>query len=53
MDRLDEILTELDEPARLAAALGRYLEIAPRASASAHAAGRAVERSARLQRARD
>ena len=29
MDRLDAILTELDEPARLAVALGRYLEVAP------------------------
>jgi tetratricopeptide (TPR) repeat protein len=33
MDRLDAILTDLDEPSRLAAALGRYLEIDPRASA--------------------
>ena len=29
MDRLDAILTELDEPSRLAAALGRYLEVTP------------------------
>jgi tetratricopeptide (TPR) repeat protein len=33
MDRLDAILTELDEPSRLAAALGRFLEIEPHASA--------------------
>ena len=33
MDRLDAILTELDEPSRLAAALGRYLEIEPHATA--------------------
>jgi cellulose synthase operon protein C len=33
MDRLDAILTELDEPSRLAAALGRTLEIEPRATA--------------------
>jgi tetratricopeptide (TPR) repeat protein len=33
MDRLDAILTDLDEPSRLAAALGRLLEIEPRASA--------------------
>jgi tetratricopeptide (TPR) repeat protein len=33
IDRLDAILTDLDEPSRLAAALGRYLEIDPRASA--------------------
>jgi tetratricopeptide (TPR) repeat protein len=33
MDRLDAILSELDEPSRLAAALGRYLEIEPRAAA--------------------
>jgi tetratricopeptide (TPR) repeat protein len=33
MDRLDAILTDLDEPSRLAAALGRYLEIEPNASA--------------------
>jgi hypothetical protein len=32
MDRLDAILTELDEPARLAVALGRYLEVAPASS---------------------
>ena len=32
MDRLDAILTELDEPSRLAAALGRYLEIEPHAT---------------------
>ena len=31
IDRLDAILTELDEPSRLAAALGRYLEVAPEA----------------------
>ena len=31
MDRLDAILTELDEPPRLAAALGRYLEVSPAA----------------------
>ena len=31
MDRLDVILTDLDEPSRLAAALGRYLEIEPHA----------------------
>jgi tetratricopeptide (TPR) repeat protein len=29
LDRLDAMLTRLDEPARLAAALGRYLEVAP------------------------
>jgi tetratricopeptide (TPR) repeat protein len=29
LDRLDEMLTRLDEPARLAAALGHYLEVAP------------------------
>ena len=33
MDRLDAILTDLDEPSRLAAALGRYLEIEPHAQA--------------------
>jgi golgin subfamily B member 1 len=33
MDRLDAILTELDEPSRLAAALGRTLELEPRATA--------------------
>jgi tetratricopeptide (TPR) repeat protein len=33
IDRLDAILTALDEPARLATALGRYLEIEPRAAA--------------------
>jgi hypothetical protein len=33
MDRLDAILTDLDEPSRLAGALGRYLEIEPHASA--------------------
>jgi cellulose synthase operon protein C len=33
MDRLDAILTELDESSRLAAALGRYLEVEPRAVA--------------------
>jgi hypothetical protein len=33
MDRLDAILTDLDEPSRLAAALGRLLEIEPHASA--------------------
>src|SRR5262249_52370911 len=33
MDRLDAILTDLDEPSRLAAALGRFLEIEPHASA--------------------
>jgi tetratricopeptide (TPR) repeat protein len=33
MDRLDAILTDLDEPSRLAAALGRYLEIDPNATA--------------------
>ncbi|HVR03295.1 MAG TPA: tetratricopeptide repeat protein [Polyangia bacterium] len=33
MDRLDAILTELDEPSRLAAALGRFLEIEPHAKA--------------------
>jgi tetratricopeptide (TPR) repeat protein len=32
MDRLDAILTELDEPSRLAAALGRYLEVSPSSS---------------------
>jgi tetratricopeptide (TPR) repeat protein len=32
MDRLDPILTALEEPARLATALGRYLEIEPRAA---------------------
>jgi tetratricopeptide (TPR) repeat protein len=31
MDRLDALLTRLDEPSRLAAALGRYLEVAPAA----------------------
>jgi golgin subfamily B member 1 len=29
VDRLDAILVRLDEPSRLAAALGRYLEVAP------------------------
>ncbi len=29
LDRLDEMLSRLDEPARLAAALGRYLEVTP------------------------
>jgi cellulose synthase operon protein C len=29
LDRLDAMLTRLDEPARLAAALGHYLEVAP------------------------
>ena len=29
IDRLDEILTELEEPSRLAAALGRFLEVTP------------------------
>jgi len=33
VDRLDEMLTRLDEPGRLAAALGRYLEVAPTARA--------------------
>jgi hypothetical protein len=33
MDRLDAILTELEEPARLAAALGRLLEVTPDAKA--------------------
>ena len=33
MDRLDAILTRLDEPSRLATALTRYLERAPEASA--------------------
>jgi tetratricopeptide (TPR) repeat protein len=33
MDRLDAILTDLDEPSRLAAALGRYIEIEPHAKA--------------------
>jgi tetratricopeptide (TPR) repeat protein len=33
MDRLDAVLSELDEPSRLAAALGHYLEIEPGASA--------------------
>ena len=33
MDRLDALLTELDEPSRLAAALGRTLELEPRATA--------------------
>jgi tetratricopeptide (TPR) repeat protein len=33
MDRLDAILSELDESSRLAAALGRYLEVEPRAVA--------------------
>jgi tetratricopeptide (TPR) repeat protein len=33
IDRLDAILMDLDEPSRLAGALGRYLEIDPRASA--------------------
>jgi tetratricopeptide (TPR) repeat protein len=32
MDRLDAILTDLDEPSRLAAALGRLLEIEPHAT---------------------
>jgi tetratricopeptide (TPR) repeat protein len=32
MDRLDAILTDLDEPSRLAAALGRFLEVEPHAS---------------------
>jgi tetratricopeptide (TPR) repeat protein len=32
MDRLDAILSDLDEPARLAAALGRYLEVSPRSA---------------------
>ncbi|HVZ72626.1 MAG TPA: tetratricopeptide repeat protein, partial [Polyangia bacterium] len=32
LDRLDALLTELDEPSRLAAALGRFLEVDPRAS---------------------
>ncbi|HSZ83593.1 MAG TPA: tetratricopeptide repeat protein, partial [Polyangia bacterium] len=40
MDRLDAILTELDEPSRLAAALGRYLEIDP------HAQGRRMRLAA-------
>ncbi len=31
MDRLDSLLTRLDEPSRLAAALGRYLEVVPAA----------------------
>jgi tetratricopeptide (TPR) repeat protein len=31
IDRLDALLTRLDEPSRLAAALGRYLEVAPAA----------------------
>jgi tetratricopeptide (TPR) repeat protein len=54
MDRLDKILTELDEPARLAAALGRFLEVTPEArdrrmrlaallSGPLNAAGRAVD----------
>ena len=29
IDRLDKILTELEEPSRLAAALGRFLEVTP------------------------
>ena len=29
MDRLDKILTELEEPSRLAGALGRFLEVTP------------------------
>ena len=33
IDRLDAVLGELDEPARLAAALGRFLEVAPTAKA--------------------
>jgi Tfp pilus assembly protein PilF len=33
MDRLDTILTELEEPSRLAAALGRFLEVTPDARA--------------------
>ncbi len=32
MDRLDALLTELDDPGRLAAALTRYLEVSPLAS---------------------
>jgi Tfp pilus assembly protein PilF len=31
IDRLDAILTELEEPSRLAAALGRFLEVTPEA----------------------
>jgi tetratricopeptide (TPR) repeat protein len=33
LDRLDAMLTRLDEPARLAAALGHYLEVSPNARA--------------------
>jgi tetratricopeptide (TPR) repeat protein len=33
IDRLDALLTQLEEPARLAAALGRYLDVAPAATA--------------------
>ncbi len=35
IDRLDAMLVRLDEPSRLAAALGRYLEVAPGARARA------------------
>ena len=45
MDRLDAILTDLDEPSRLAAALGRFLEVRPGARPP-HAAGGPVERAA-------
>ena len=31
IDRLDKLLTELEEPSRLAAALGRFLEVTPNA----------------------
>ena len=46
IDRLDAMLVRLGEPSRLAAALGRYLEVAPRRAGAAAAAGGALERPA-------